>query len=188
MKAKIEVYSIFTELHGHHKSYTFSCRFYVPHPIPPQVCRALLELAAPSPFYTRKSIVKHIKMGVAARVRSPDLHAGETLVQNRAKTISKIFEFLYFVPNLRCVDACDCHTCSNATKQFLNGFPHMFGAAAILIGEPVSGAPQHQPTGSPGKAGVAGAQPPLSFPLYPLTQHHPRVGTGDPHTLTPSQA
>ena len=137
IKAKIEVYSIFTELHGHHKSYTFSCRFYVPHPIPPQVCRALLELAAPPPFYTRKFIVKHIKMGVAARVRSPDLHAGETLVQNRAKTISKIFEFLYFVPNLRCVDACDCHTCSNATKQFLNEFPHMFGAAALLIGEPV---------------------------------------------------
>ena len=149
----MRVCSIFTELHGHHKSYTFSCRCYVPS-APPQVCRALLELAAPSPFYTRKFIVKHIKMGVAAQVRSPDLHAGETLVQNRAKLFSKIFGFLYFVPNLRCVDACDSHKCSNATKQFLNGIPHMSGAAAILIGEPVNGFPDlngrsPRPSGNP---------------------------------------
>ena len=67
-----------------------------------------------------------------------------------------VFEFLYFVPNLRCVDACDSHKCSNATKQFLNGFPHMSGAAAILIGEPVNGFPDlngrsPQPSGNPKK-------------------------------------
>ena len=45
------------------------------------LCRTLLEMAAPSAFYTHKCIAKHIKMGLAVRVRSRDLYAGEILVE-----------------------------------------------------------------------------------------------------------
>ena len=48
------------------------------------LCRTLLEMAAPSAFYTHKCIVKHIKMGLAVQDRSRDLYAGEILVENQA--------------------------------------------------------------------------------------------------------
>ena len=48
------------------------------------LCRTLLEMAAPSAFYTHKCIVKHIKMGLAVQDRSRDLFAGEILVENQA--------------------------------------------------------------------------------------------------------
>ena len=48
------------------------------------LCRTLLEMAAPSAFYTHKCIVEHIKMGLAVQDRSRDLYAGEILVENQA--------------------------------------------------------------------------------------------------------